>query len=137
GVDIDLRNSLWNFVEELNKSGMSILLTTHYLEEAENLCDRVGVIHEGEMKAIGRTKDLIKDLTQREVLISVKEPITIQSEFLTSQSEATLAFKVPSNMELGDLLSTLNLDLNKVIDIKIREGRLEDAFLNIVSKRDI
>lgn len=136
GVDIDLRNSLWNFVEELNKSGMSILLTTHYLEEAENLCDRVGVIHEGELKAVGRTKDLIKNLTQREVLISVKEPISIQSQFLVSQSDSNLAFKVPSHMELGDLLSTLKLDLNKVIDIKIREGSLEDAFLNILSKRE-
>ncbi len=134
GVDIDLRNSLWKFVEELNKEGMSILLTTHYLEEAENLCDRVGVIHNGELKAIGQTSELIKDLTQRQIQISVKEPLSIQSDYLMNQSDTTLTFRVPSSMELGDLLETLSLDMNNVVDIKIREGSLEDAFLNILSR---
>jgi ABC-2 type transport system ATP-binding protein len=133
GVDIELRNSLWEFVEELNKKeGMSILLTTHYLEEAEKLCDRVGIIHQGELKAIGQTKTLIKDLTQREVLIYVREPVTIQNHYLKKQAENLLTFQIPSSMGLGQLMSELNFDLGKITDVKIREGRLEDAFLSVL-----
>lgn len=135
GVDIELRNSLWGFVEELNKSGTSVLLTTHYLEEAEMLCDRVGIIHQGELKAVGKTSTLIKDLTQREILIYLKEPIKIECSYLKSQADNLSVFQIPSKMELGELLARLNLDLTKVIDIKIREGNLEDAFLNVLSKK--
>lgn len=141
GVDIELRNSLWDFVEELNKGGTSVLLTTHYLEEAEKLCDRVGIIHQGELKAVGKTSSLIKDLTQREVLIYLKEPTKIESPYLKSQiknqEENLLVFQIPSKMELGELLAKLKLDLTKVIDVKIREGRLEDAFLNVLNEKDI
>lgn len=132
GVDIELRNSLWEFVEELNKNGTSILLTTHYLEEAENLCDRVGIIHQGELKAVGNTGNLIKDLTQREVLIYMSEPMVVESPYLKNQSENLSVFQIPSNMELGQLLAKLKLDLNKIVDVKIREGRLEDAFLSVL-----
>jgi ABC-2 type transport system ATP-binding protein len=135
GVDIELRNSLWEFVEELNKSGTSILLTTHYLEEAEKLCDRVGIIHQGELKAVGATKNLIKDLTQREVLIYLSETTPIKSEFLKTQKDNLLVFQIPSHMELGELLSQLKLDLNKITDVKIREGRLEDAFLSVLEDK--
>jgi ABC-2 type transport system ATP-binding protein len=135
GVDIELRNSLWGFVEELNKNGTSVLLTTHYLEEAEMLCDRVGIIHQGELKAVGKTSTLIKDLTQREILIYLKEPTPIECSYLKSQTGNLSVFQIPSKMELGELLARLNLDLTKVIDIKIREGNLEDAFLNVLNKK--
>lgn len=138
GVDIELRNSLWEFVKELNQSGTSILLTTHYLEEAENLCDRVGIIHKGELKTVGPTKDLVKSLTQREVHILTKDNIQVQSSYLKKQTRegecSLLIFEIPSHMEVGELMSTLKLDLSKVIDLKIREGRLEDAFLNILGQ---
>lgn len=135
GVDIELRNSLWNFVEELNANGTSILLTTHYLEEAEMLCDRVGIIHQGELKAVGETSALIKDLTQREILIYLKEPTKIECSYLKSQTGNLSIFQIPSKMELGELLARLNLDFSKVIDIKIKEGSLEDAFLNVLGKK--
>lgn len=135
GVDIELRNSLWDFVEELNKGGTSVLLTTHYLEEAEKLCDRVGIIHQGELKAVGKTSSLIKDLTQREVLIYLKEPLMVESKYLKNQTDNLIVFQVPSHMELGELLAQLKLDLTKVIDVKIREGRLEDAFLNVLHNK--
>jgi len=136
GVDIELRNSLWEFVEELNKNGTSVLLTTHYLEEAEKLCHRVGIIHQGELKAVGKTANLIKDLTQREVLIYLNEPTKISSEYLKKQTENLLVFQVPSHMELGQLMAQLNLDLTKVTDVKIREGRLEDAFLSVLGDKN-
>lgn len=135
GVDIELRNSLWEFVEELNKGGTSILLTTHYLEEAEKLCHRVGIIHQGELKAVGKTNELIKDLTQREVLIYFKEPTKVESPYLKNQMDNMSTFQIPANMELGELMTKLKLDLNKVIDVKIREGRLEDAFLSVLGNK--
>lgn len=135
GVDIELRNSLWEFVEELNKGGTSVLLTTHYLEEAEKLCHRVGIIHQGELKAVGKTGALIKDLTQREVLIYFNEPAKIESPYLKNQVDNMSAFQIPANMELGELMAKLKLDLTKVIDVKIREGRLEDAFLSVLSDK--
>jgi len=134
GVDIELRNSLWEFVEELNKGGTSVLLTTHYLEEAEKLCHRVGIIHQGELKAVGNTSALIKDLTQREVLIYFSEPVKIESPYLKNQTNNMSAFQIPAHMELGELMAKLKLDLTKVVDVKIREGRLEDAFLSVLDK---
>ena len=63
GVDVELRNSLWQFVRELQQKQISILLTTHYLEEAERLCDRVAIIHLGKIRAFGPTKQVIQDVT--------------------------------------------------------------------------
>lgn len=65
GVDVELRNSLWKFVGELKAQGVSILLTTHYLEEAQRLCDRVAIIHYGKIRAIGPTQKVISDITKR------------------------------------------------------------------------
>lgn len=133
GVDIELRTTLWKFVEELNKNGMSILLTTHYLEEAENLCDRVAIIHQGELKKIGPTQELVRDLTERCVDISFSRvPLEVSHKFLSLQKENTLTFKIPSKMQLGQLMSELKLDMTQITDVKIREGRLEDAFLHLL-----
>ena len=65
GVDVELRNSLWKFVGELKAQGVSILLTTHYLEEAQKLCDRVAIIHFGKIRAMGPTQQVISDITQK------------------------------------------------------------------------
>ena len=73
GVDLDLRAAIWNFVTELKKQGASILFTTHYLEEAEHLCDRVAFLHKGEIRQIGPTKKLISKLTTRQIHIKLKK----------------------------------------------------------------
>lgn len=133
GVDIELRSTLWSFVEELNQSGMSILLTTHYLEEAENLCDRVAIIHNGELKKIGPTRDLIQDLTQRNLDITFSQDPSVENHpYFMGQKDHVFTFKIPSKMQLGQLVSELKIDMSFVTDIKIREGRLEDAFLSLL-----
>lgn len=133
GVDIELRSNLWSFVRELNKTGTSILLTTHYLEEAENLCDRVAIINKGEIKKVAPTQELVKTLTQRKFKISLKSSLPkCESPFLIQQTDKELMFNLPSRMEIGDLLTTLQLDMSFVTDFKIEEGTLEDAFLQIV-----
>ena len=73
GVDVGLRESLWRFVSELKKEGLSILLTTHYLEEAEKLCDQVAIINKGQILFCGTPKDVISQYAQKKVIIFLKD----------------------------------------------------------------
>lgn len=133
GVDIELRESLWNFVRDLQKEGMSILLTTHYLEEAEELCDRVAIIDRGELKKIGPTKQLIQGLTHRNISFYMDAfSSSITHPMLIEQSAEKLEFRVPSDMSVGDLLSQLAIDVSLIKDLQIREGSLEDAFRQVL-----
>lgn len=136
GVDIELRESLWRFVEELKASGMSILLTTHYLEEAEQLCDRVGIIHMGELKYIGPTKEIIHKLTKREIILKMSEPQgQARNEYLVSNEGSELKFIMPAHMGVGEILTKSNIDPQKIQDIVIEEGSLEDAFIQVLGVR--
>ena len=134
GVDIELRSSLWDFVRELKKEGRSVLLTTHYLEEAEELCDRVGVLQQGNLRKVGPTKDLIRELTERKISLIFKNqvPQNIQSEYLTDQREHEMDFLIPQNLGVGELLATINCDIKEIKDIRITEGSLEEAFVRIL-----
>lgn len=135
GVDVELRNSLWNFVRELNQEGMSILLTTHYLEEAENLCNRVGIIHHGKLLKVGSTKELVSQMTMREISVTFNEPVgEIQNPYLISRAANSIQFRIPNEVVLGELFQQSKIPVQHIKEIKIREGRLEDAFLNLVEK---
>tara|TARA_B100001248_G_scaffold257619_1_gene240472 strand:- start:646 stop:1554 length:909 start_codon:yes stop_codon:yes gene_type:complete len=134
GVDIELRNSLWDFVRELNRNGCTILLTTHYLEEAECLCDRVGIINHGELLRLGKTRDIIKDFTEKEFeleLANEKVDMTKNPYFLRKEGVINY-FRVPSNMDFGGFLSNVQIDIKDIKDFKVREGKLEDAFLRVL-----
>lgn len=132
GVDIELRNDLWDLMKEMREEGLAIVLTTHYLEEAEALCDRVGFLQEGRLKKVGPTKELIKDFTQREIVFSLKEPIEkLKHKQLSRQTDHQLEFQMPSFNTLGELIATLPID--KISDLSIREGRLEDAFKKVLA----
>lgn len=137
GVDIELRESLWNFVRELQKEGLSILLTTHYLEEAEQLCQRVGILQKGRLRRVGETKKLVRELTQRNISIQLREAMpSISSPYLLSQANGRLQFQIPANLEVGDLLHQIHLDVKNVKDLEIREGSLEEAFRNVLREGD-
>ncbi len=137
GVDIELRLSLWDFINELSDQGTSILLTTHYLEEAEQLCERIGVIHRGKLKLAGNTEEIIKRYTVREVTLTLKEEIApLEHEYLIRQEAHQLHFKLPSRNSIGELMTTLPIDLTYVQDVKIREGKLEDAFQRIIGEEN-
>ncbi|MDZ4661403.1 MAG: ABC transporter ATP-binding protein [Pseudomonadota bacterium] len=133
GVDVELRRSLWEFMRELKNLGMTILLTTHYLEEAEQLCDRVGIINKGKLIKVGPTQDLIRELTQREVKFTLVNPIDkIKNQFLTKQNGKELIFEIPSSHQVGELLCSLNIPLLNIADIKVSEGTLEEAFRRVL-----
>lgn len=136
GVDIELRNNLWEFVRELHAQGTTILLTTHYLEEAESLCQRVAVLNRGELQAVDKTQDLIRQLTDREVHLSFsKEQSPLTHPSLIRQDGKELVFRISSQQTTGELLTSLKIDMNALVDIKIREGRLEDAVKRVLGGR--
>ncbi len=136
GVDIELREQLWEFVREMKKDGITVLLTTHYLEEAEQLCDRIGILHHGKLRTIGQTKGLIEEFSKREIVLILSENHqTIEHPLLQSQKENRLVFLVPKNYELKQLLGELGLSLDHIRDIHIREGKLEDAFKRVLEPK--
>lgn len=134
GVDIQLREDLWRFVQELRQEGMSILLTTHYLEEAEHLCDRVGIINLGSLIEIGNTRDIITKYTHKKISIKTKEPLQVASKFLMNTSEDVSEFVVPQGMALGDLIAEASIPTGSIVDVIIKEGDLADAFVKLVNQ---
>jgi len=136
GVDIRLRETLWEFVRELKKEGISVLLTTHYLEEAEMLCDRVGIINHGVIETVGNTKAIIKDFTQREVLLTLNRDIQVPLELLLEKTEHTYRVLIPSGKSLGQLMADLHVESPMIVDLQIKEGSLEEAFLRVLKNED-
>lgn len=133
GVDIDLRENLWEFIKELRSEGTAVLLTTHYLEEAQALCDRIGVLNKGQIIKEDTTENLLKLLTKREVYVYLTKQLPpIKHPLLQEQTEETLRFSMP----YGAALSDLQLDYSSVKDIHIREGSLEDVFQTLVRNHE-
>lgn len=135
GVDIELRSNLWDFVKELQKDGTTILLTTHYLEEAEQLCDRVGVIDKGKLLKVDQTSKLISDLTFRKMEIKLKDsPLAIKesSKYLSNVKDKSIELEFPSHLSVGQVIDDVGIDLNNVMDLHLKEGSLEEAFIKIL-----
>ena len=131
GVDIDLRDVIWDFVRELKSEGASILFTTHYLEEAERLCDRVAMIHQGKIRQIGPTKDLISQFTTRRIYLKLKNIRSFESKRHLGRREGCDVFSLPYSMNFNDLMSELSLKGDDILDVRIREGSLEDVFKQV------
>lgn len=127
GVDIELREALWNFVRELNGEGLSILLTTHYLQEAEMLCDRIAVINRGHLCCLRPTRDIISDLSRREIIVTLQSQRTFSHEYLVAQKDSRLELLVPARLKIGTLLSELQIAAHEIVDLQVKEGGLEEA----------
>ena len=138
GVDVGLRNLLWENIRELNKKGTTILITTHYLEEAESICKDVAIINKGEIVINGNIKNLIKNIDKKNLNIILENSINVIPKRLKN-----LGFKIkekkllnidykPSKYSVGFLISQV-LESNLIIkDISINEAKLEDLFKEIV-----
>ena len=134
GVDITLRNTLWDFIKEL-KEESSILFTTHYLEEAEKLCDRAAFIHKGKIRQIGPIDELISSLTNREILIKFHEKKKISSQYYVKSQGDWESFFIPYSLSIGEFLKELDLEINQIKDLKIKEGSLEDVFNTVMREK--
>ncbi len=139
GVDIELRESLWLFVEELKREGIAILLTTHYIEEAESLCDRIGILQKGKLLRLAPTQDLISELTKREIVVrfknAVEGSVLAAHPYLTERSSEEFVFQVPSHIGAMELVVGLGVELASIKDLAIRDGSLEDAMKRVLSDK--
>ncbi len=137
GVDVELRQKLWDYIQKLQKQGVTILLTTHYLTEAESLCSRVGILNRGELPYIGSTRAIIQKLTVRNIEITLKHKISIAEDALIQvleHTEGSLQIRCPHEIGFGDVLAKLKIPTDSILDVKTREGTLEEAFINLVSQ---
>ncbi len=131
GVDVELRFKLWSYISELKRRGLSILLTTHYLEEAERLCDRVAIINHGQLRAVGNTHDLIRSWTRKYVTLKLNKPYSnLQHPGLVRGQEKEWVFTMEMDKPLGLLLSELKIPSDDIMDVHVTEGSLEDVFVH-------
>ena len=145
GVDVELRKEMWQVVENLRKTGVTIILTTHYIEEAEAIADRVGVINQGEIVVVDETKELLKKMGHKKLTIDLQEKI---SQIPTTLQKYNLSF-TPDLMSLNytynvqakrtgitNLLQDLKDAGLKLKDLKTEQSTLEKIFVNLVKEKN-
>jgi len=143
GVDVELRQQLWDYVRSLNAQGVTIVLTTHYLEEAEQLCDRIAIINHGRLIANESTGDLLALAQEKVVEVVVDRDVAQAPENLCFdkielKGERTLAITYRKDkVNAGDVLAALQKEGLGVIDVSTREADLEDVFLNLTRAANI
>ncbi len=134
GVDVELRTRLWDFVSHLRSEGLSILLTTHYLEEAERLCDRVAIIHKGQLREMGQTRQLVEKFSRKKITLKLRDSIaTLQHRDLVSGQGKEWTFLIGMDKPLGSLLQEVGIKGDQLGDVHVTEGTLEDVFLKFTS----
>lgn len=138
GVDVDLRRTLWEFARELHSAGHTIILTTHYLEEAEALCDRVAIMQKGEVKALEQTQALLARHPYRYLRITLPEhnpkTISLTSELqlrLVEREATACLFRVEKNISMETILGWLQENGLNIKDLSTRDASLEEVFLDL------
>ena len=137
GVDVNLRRNLWDSVKLLNKLGVTIILTTHYLQEAEEMCDRIGILSKGSLVALDSTKNLINRIKTKKVTFKINSPIdlkniTLKSLKILHNNENEICVSYDKNaFTMSELIEVFNKKNIKIIDISSDDGDLEDVFINI------
>ena len=143
GVDVELRKDMWNIIKNLKKKGVTIILTTHYIEEAENIADRIGVINDGKILLIEEKEFLMKKMGKKILNIFVNKPLDIIPNSLTkyalklSIDGKTLTYTYDINKDRTGITMLLNDLSNEQIqlkDIQTKQSSLEDIFVNIVKE---
>ncbi len=141
GVDVELRKSLWSEIKMLNKAGVTILLTTHYLEEAEAICDYIAIINDGKLISTGKTKEMVRALDRKELLITLENNIRkIPADLskkgfkLINPNTVKISYR-PSLTKTIELLDTLSKNGLKVKDLSTIDSSLEKLFLELTSQK--
>ncbi len=140
GVDIELRRSMWDFLTELNNKGTSIILTTHYLEEAEVLCKRIAIIDKGEIKEDTDMKSLLASLSVETFILDLKQSIDVLPAIhipgihLKSVDDHTLELSLEKNHSLNDVFQLLSAQGLVISSMRNKSNRLEELFVGLVEK---
>ena len=138
GVDIELRRQLWDYVIEFNKAGVTIVLTTHYLEEAEELCDTIAIIDQGELRACDSTQNLLAQIDNKTLLVRSASPLATAPSLdgldakLTDDGRLAVTYN-PGLIPAGAVIAQLNEHGVEIADLDTRGAELENVFLKLTS----
>ena len=137
GVDVELRNNLWDNVKQLNRQGVTIILTTHYLNEAEEMCDRIGILNKGNLVALDTTKNLLKKIQTKIVKFLIDKKVSIDNSSLKSinvlsseTNELTVSYE-KNALNISEIINFINNQNIRILDISTDDGDLEDVFIRL------
>ena len=137
GVDVELRNNLWENVKALNKEGVTIILTTHYLIEAQEMCDRIAIINKGNLVALDTTEKLLERIKTKKINFKVKNMefnknlMMKDINFKINSENSILATYEKNSLNFGEIINYLNENNIKIEDISTEDGDLEDVFVQL------
>ena len=138
GVDIELRRSLWEFLKEINRKGTTIILTTHYLEEAEKLCKNISIIDQGKIVKTSSMKSLLKELESEVYVFETKEKVSNDQKLENLQinyiDEFTISVQVNKSKGIDEVLKIFQSNGIKINSIHNETNRLEELFLKLTNQ---
>ncbi|WP_421865263.1 ABC transporter ATP-binding protein [Motiliproteus sp.] len=138
GVDIELRRSMWEFLQQLNEAGTTIILTTHYLEEAESLCRNIAIIDRGEIRANTSKRELLSQLNRETFVLDLAQPLQqlprLDGYSIELEGDHTLLVEVDKQQGLNELFSQLQKQDIQVASMRNKTNRLEELFVRLVEK---
>jgi ABC-2 type transport system ATP-binding protein len=138
GVDIEIRRSMWEFIKDINDQGTTVILTTHYLEEAESLCRNIAIIDHGEIIKNTDMKSLLATLDVETIVLDLRESIEqcphVEGMEISVRDEKTLEASLPKQKSLNNLFSELERQGIHVLSMRNKANRLEELFMDIVDK---
>ena len=137
GVDVELRKNLWDNVKLLNNQGVTIILTTHYLEEAEKMCDRIGILNKGNLVALDSTQNLLNRIKTKKVTFKTNNKINIKDDAFESlkiisnlENEICISYE-KNKINMQELINLFKKNDLEILDISTDDGDLEDIFLHL------
>jgi ABC-2 type transport system ATP-binding protein len=138
GVDIEIRRTMWEFLSKINAEGTTIILTTHYLEEAEKLCRNIAILEQGKIINHSSMKHLLQQLSTETLVLDLKQAISTlpqDSPYQLSQSDPySLEIQYDKSHSLNDVFSFLSQHQIEVLSLRNKTNRLEELFLNLITK---
>jgi ABC-2 type transport system ATP-binding protein len=137
GVDIELRRSMWEFLQELNEQGVTIILTTHYLEEAEMLCKNIAIIDKGIIVEDTSMKSLLATLDKETIILDLKQPVkkvNLSGYDFRMTDDHTLEVDIVKSQGLNSIFEQLSAQNNTVLSMRNKSNRLEELFISLLNK---
>ena len=137
GVDVELRKNLWKNIKSLNKEGVTVILSTHYLAEAENMCDRIGILNKGKLVALDTTLNLLKKIQTKKVRFLVSNKVNIKNnsldtlKILSNESNELIVSYEKNIINIEKIINYLSSQGVKITDISTDDGNLEDVFVEL------
>ena len=137
GVDVELKQNLWENVKNLNKQGVTIILTTHYLFEAQEMCDRIAILNKGDLVAHDTTKNLLNRIKTKKIIFKVNKSVDLSKKTISSLSfssnvsnEIIISYE-RNKHKIEDIINIIKSEGVEIIDISTEDGNLEDVFIQL------